>query len=189
MGTYGRNFEFRITPTEEQRHGRVLFAGATPVPIGVPLVVADNAVPDAAWTEALPATLATGAQPFDHGQCGIGVYEHIDINGYDPALYGFSDIDMIPVKRLVQLTAGPNTKVVFTNTTAHSFMGVRNYTGRIMVAGMGATPTVRVGDLLTPGAGNDTAGYWAVNATAANAWLRVTSVDAARQMVEAEFAL
>jgi hypothetical protein len=81
MGTYGRNFEFRITPTEEQRHGRVLFAGATPVPIGVPLVVADNAVPDAAWTEALPATLATGAQPFDHGQCGIGVYEHIDING------------------------------------------------------------------------------------------------------------
>jgi hypothetical protein len=54
---------------------------------------------------------------------------------------------------------------------------------------MGATPTVKVGDLLSPGTGTDVAGYWAVNATAANAWLRVTNVDAARQMVEAEFAL
>jgi hypothetical protein len=89
----------------------------------------------------------------------------------------------------VQLTAGPNTKVVFTNTAARTFMGVRNYKGRTMVAGMGATPTVKVGDLLSPGTGTDAAGYWAVNGTAANAWLVVTNVDTARQMVEAEFAV
>jgi len=187
MGSYGRNFEFRITPTEEQRHGRVLFNGNNPVPIGVPLVIAPGATPDPAWTDALPATLATGAQPFNHGLCGIGVYEHIDLNGYDTALYGYSDIDLIPVKRLVQLTCGPNTKVVFTNTTTHTFMGVRTYQGRMMVAGMGATPTVAVGDYLTPGTGTDAAGYWAETASAANAWLRVTNVDAARAMVEAEF--
>jgi hypothetical protein len=187
MGTYGRNFEFRITPTEEQRHGRVVFNGANPVPIGVPLVIAPGATPSVDFTDALPATLATGAQPFNHGLCGIGIYEHIDVHGYDPALYGYSDIDLIPTKRLVQLACGPNTKVVFTNTADHTFMGVRAYKGRIMVAGMGATPTVAVGDFLTPGTGNDTAGYWAEVGTAANAWLRVTNVDAQRQMVEAEF--
>jgi hypothetical protein len=189
MGTYGRNFEFRITPTEEQRHGRVYLDGSNAVPIGVPLVIAANATPSEMWTDALPATLATGAQPFKHGLCGIGVYEHIDFNGSDPMLTLYSDIDMIPVKRLVQLTAGPNTKVVFTNTTDRTFMGVRNYKGRMMVAGMGATPTVKVGDSLSPGTGTDAGGYWAVNGTAANAWLVVTNVDAARQMVEAEFAL
>jgi hypothetical protein len=189
MGTYGRNFEFRITPTEEERHGRVYFAGASPVPIGVPLVIAAQAVSSDMWTDALPATLATGAQPFNHGLCGIGVYEYIDYNGFDPELTTYSDRDIIPVQRLVQLTAGPNTKVVLTNTAARTFMGIRPYAARMMVAGMGATPTVKVGDLLSPGTGTDAAGYWAVNATAANAWLRVTYVDTARQSVEAEFAL
>jgi hypothetical protein len=110
MGTYGRNFEFRITPTEEQRHGRVIFNGATPVPIGAPLVIAAAAPNDQYWTDAVPATLATGAQPFNHGLCGIGVYEYIDYNGYDPALQLYSDMDTIPIKRLVQLTCiqGPH---------------------------------------------------------------------------------
>ncbi len=187
MGSYGRNFEFRITPTEEQRHGRVYLSGTNPVPIGVPLVVAANATPSDLWTDALPASLATGAQPFKHGLCGIGVYEHIDNNGFDTALTTYSDRDLIPAGRLVQLTAGPNTKVVFTNTAQRTFMGIRNYAARMMVAGMGATPTVKVGDLLSPGTGTDAAGYWAVNGTAGNAWLVVTNVDAARQMVEAEF--
>lgn len=186
MGTYGRNFEFRITPTEEQRHGRVIFAGASAVPIGVPLVVASGATPDPNYTNALPANLATGAQPFAHGLCGIGLYEHIDFNGHDPALTLYSDLDLIPVKRMVQLVSGPNTKVVFTNTADHLFMGTTQYKGRTMVAGMGATPTVAVGDYLTPGVGTDAGGYWA-EGTAANGWLRVTHVDAARQLVEAEF--
>lgn len=186
MGTYGRNFEFRITPTEEERHGRVYLGGATDVPIGVPLVIAANATPSDLWTDALPAALATGAQPFKRGLCGIGVYEHIDFNGADPSLTLYSDKDLIPAQRLVQLTAGPNTKVVFNNTADRTFMGVRNYKGRIMVAGMGATPTVKVGDLLSPGTGTDAAGYWAETASAANAWLVVTNVDASRQEVEAE---
>jgi hypothetical protein len=54
-----------------------------------------------------------------------------------------------------------------------------------MVAGLGATPTVAVGDYLTPGTGNGTAGYWAETATEANAWLIVTAVNASTGEVEA----
>lgn len=187
MGSYGRNFDFRITPTEEERHGRVYLNQGAAVPIGVPLVIAAGATPSDLWTDALPATLATGSQVFRRGLCGIGVYEHIDYNQLDPEYYTYSDRDTIPNGRLVQLTCGPNTKVVFRNTTATTFMGTRDYAGRIMIAGMGATPTLQVGDYLTPGTGNDVAGYWAETATPANGWLVVTNVDAARQEVEAEF--
>jgi hypothetical protein len=54
-----------------------------------------------------------------------------------------------------------------------------------MVAGLGATPTVAIGDYLTPGAGDDVSGYWAETATAANGWLVVTKVDADRGELEA----
>ena len=54
-----------------------------------------------------------------------------------------------------------------------------------MVAGLGATPTVVVGDYLRPGVGDDTSGYWTETATEADGWLVVTSVDATRQEVEA----
>ena len=51
--------------------------------------------------------------------------------------------------------------------------------------GAGATPNLNVGDYLTPGAGTDTDGYWAVTATAENAWMVVVGVDDARGEVEA----
>jgi hypothetical protein len=185
MGSYGRNFEMRITPTEQQRRGRVVLTGAS-APIGVPLKIADGATPSVDFTKALPATLATGSQAFKRGFCGIGIYEHLDFNQYDPEYTTYSDRDQMPVGKLVQLIIGPNVKVVFRNTADRKFLGTRDYKGRVMVAGMGATPTVAVGDYLTPGTGNDTAGYWAEVGTAANAWLVVTNVDAARQEVEAE---
>jgi hypothetical protein len=154
--------------------------------MGAPLVIANNATPSAEFTGALPATLATGAQAFKRGFTGIGIYEHIDYNQLDPAYYTYSDRDQMPQGKLVQLIIGPNVKVVFRNTADRTFMATRDYDGRIMVAGMGATPTVAVGDYLTPGTGNDSAGYWAETGSAANAWLVVTNVDAARQEVEAE---
>jgi hypothetical protein len=186
MGSYGRNFEFRITPTEQQRRGRIVLAGADPVVIGAPLVIAAGATPSTDFTKALPASLATTAQPFKRGFTGIGIYEHLDYNQFDPEWVMYSDRDTMPTGKLVQLIIGPNVKVVFRNTADRSFMGTRDYQGRVMVAGLGATPTVAVGDYLTPGTGNDTAGYWAETGSAANAWLVVTNVDAARQEVEAE---
>ena len=49
---------------------------------------------------------------------------------------------------------------------------------------LGATP-VEPGDMLTPGAGNDTDGYWKKTDTAGDAWLIVTKVDTNRGEIEA----
>lgn len=185
MGSYGRNIEFRVTPEEYMRRGRIILGQGSDVPIGVPLLV--GTTPDPLWTGALPATLATGAQAPSPGMSGLGIYEWVDFNGLDEQLFSSSDRDKIPNGKQFQLISGKGVKVVFKNTTAHSFMGTRNYAGRTMVAGMGATPTVLVGDYLTPGTGSDAAGYWARTATATQGWLRVTNVDATRQEVEAEF--
>ena len=55
------------------------------------------------------------------------------------------------------------------------------------MAGIGiATPTIAVGDFLTPGVGNDSAGYWAEVGAGATAWLVVTGIDNARAEVEAQ---
>lgn len=187
MGSYGRNFDFRIVPDEDDRKGRVYLASGTNVPIGAPLVIAAGATPSTSLTGALPATLATGAQAPKQGFSGIGIFEYIDFNQLDPNYYTYSDRDTLPVGRMVQLVSSPGVKVVFRNTVARTFLGTRDYAGRIMIAGLGATPTVAVGDLLTPGTGNDSAGYWAETNSAANAWLIVTNVDVARQEVEAQF--
>ena len=54
-----------------------------------------------------------------------------------------------------------------------------------MVQGLGATPTVTVGDFLNPGPGDDTDGYWVSTATAAGAWFVITAIDTVRVAVEA----
>lgn len=187
MASYGRNFHTRVSPYTQQRRGRYVMAQGADVPIGAPVIAANLAVPDHSLTDSLPAQLATGAQAPKRGFAGIGIYEHIQIIGHDPVLTTFGDIDTIPDTEMFQLICGPNVKVVFRNTAARVFRTTRNYTGRVMVAGMGATPTVAVGNYLTPGTGNDSAGYWATTGTASNAWLVVTNVDVARQEVEAEF--
>lgn len=184
MGTYGRNFDFRIVPLENDRKGRYGVGDRGGIVIGAP-ILAEGPPIDAA-TGALHVHLATGEQPWKSGFTGICVYEHIDLWGYDPALWGYSDLDIAPENKMCQLV-GTEAKVVFRNTTARTFAGTRDYAGRIMVAGMGATPTVAVGDYLTPGVGNDTDGYWAATQTPANGWLVVTNVDAGRQEVEAVF--
>ena len=187
MGSYGRNVEFRVTPLEMQRRGRIVLDEGSDVPIGAPFLIADGATPDVEFSDALPAGLATGAQPPRRGMTGIGIYEWIDFNQLDQNWVTYSDRDVIPNRKLFQLVSGPGVKVVFRNTDDRTFLGTRDYQGRIMVAGMGATPTVAVGDYLTPGTGDDASGYWAGTSTAANGWLRVTNVDALRQEVEAEF--
>lgn len=189
--SYGRNFGFRVPPRSGQRAGRYVFDGASAIPIGAPVVVADAATPDDGFTDALPYTLATGAQAPTPGQCGIAVYEHgpAAFAGVDPFLTTYSDIDTVPVGKLAQLVSGDTVKVWFRNTVDRTFLNTRDYEGRAMVdpAAVGATPTLKVGDYLTPGDGNDTGGYWDETGSATNAWLLVTLVDPDAGLIEARF--
>lgn len=192
MGAYGRNFEFRVTPRSGEREGRWVLTdtglSGNSVPIGAPVVAddAEGAVDD--FTGAYSCKLATGAQAPQPGQSGILVYEHAPaaFAGDDPFLTTYSDKDTAPVGKLVQVVHGTTVKVVLRNTEDRTFLNTRAYTGRKMVAGIGqATPTLIVGDFLTPGVGTDDDGYWAENGSAANAWLVITAVDNDRAEVEA----
>lgn len=189
MSNYGRNFEFRIPPVHGSRGGRFFLpADADPIVIGAPVVVIDGEDPSVAFSGALPVELATGAtdKPLP-GLGGIVLYEHAPAAyaGFDPALTTYSDIDLVPAGKQCQVIQGGEVKVVLRNTEDRVFLNSRNYTGRTMVAGLGATPTLAVGNMLTPGTGDDTSGYWAETANADEAWLIITNVDADRGEVEA----
>lgn len=191
MSNYGRNFEFRQSPTPQHRLGRYI-NGATQIPIGVPVKVPAGAVTDA--QKRLPLELATGAQAPVKGASGIVIHEWAFNwqRGIDPVMTSVSDMDYVPASTPAQLVFGDEVKVALKNTVDRTFPenavgGGRAYTGRIMVPGVTATtPAVAVGDLLTPGVGNDDDGYWAVTAVAANGWLRVTLVNGAAGIVEAQ---
>lgn len=187
MTNYGRNFEFRVAPKSGQRSGRFFLAGADDIPIGAP--VKYSSADGENELGLLAVTLATGAQATPNpGMGGIAVFEHAPaaFAGVDPFLTTYSDIDTVPVGKAVQVVSGVDVKVVLRNTAARDFLG-RAYTGRTMVAGFGATPTVAVGDYLSPGTGTDADGYWVETGSAANAWLVVTKVDHDRGEIEARF--
>jgi hypothetical protein len=195
MASYGRNFDFRVPPRSGERTGRNVLtdtglSGGTSVPIGAPVVYDSAEGVNDDFTAARSFKLATGAQAPAPGRCGILVYEHAPaaFAGDDPFLTTYSDKDTAPVGKLVQVVSGDTVKVMLKNTADRTFLNTRDYTGRKMVAGLGgATPTIAVGDYLTPGTGNDTAGYWAETGSATNAWLVVTAVDNDRAEVEAQF--
>lgn len=197
MGTYGRNFDFRTPPAAEDRKGRFVLSItdlsaaqlAAGVPLGAPVTLDTTVANSASLTNAAQIKLATGAQAPRKGASGILLYEHAPaaFAGDDPFLTTYSDKDTAPVGKLVQVISGAGVKVAFTNTEARDFLETRSYPGRIMVAGVSiATPSVVVGELLTPGTGNDTAGFWAETGSATNGWLVVTAVDTDRAEVEAQ---
>lgn len=185
--SYGRNFEFRVLPEPVNRKGRFYVPSTgSVIPIGAPVGMT-NATEDSRGLS--PVALVTGATAPLKGHHGIAVFEYAPaaFAGNDPFLTTYSDKDFVPLGAAVQVVSGPEIKVVFTNTSARTFLGSRSYPGRVMVAGIGiATPTVAVGDLLTPGTGSDAAGYWAETGSASNAWLRVTKIDNTRGEVEAQ---
>jgi hypothetical protein len=187
MSNYGKNFEFRIAPHGTQRYGRVIVPDSgTALPIGAPVAL-DGTV-DVDSRGFTTVALVTGATAPITGKHGLAIYEFKNSEafaGYDPSLTTYSDLNTIPLAAAIQLVSGPDVKVVFRNTSATVFLGQRSYPAFTMVAGLGATPTVAVGDYLTPGTGNSTSGFWAENATASNGWFVVTNVDVARQEVEA----
>lgn len=185
--SYTRNFEFRVAPKSGQRAGRYISpATGTAIVIGAPVKVNTAA---AANDLGLPTVaLATGTQVPVPGICGIAVYEYKGSEGWaghDPFLTTYSDLDTVPLNQALQVVSGDSVKVAFRNTTASTFLNTRTYAGRVMVAGLGSTSTVAVGDYLTPGLGDDVNGYWGETSVLANAWLVVTRVDLTRGEVEA----
>lgn len=186
MSSYGRNFDFRVPPVDGQRSSRYYLHGSTNIPIGAPVV--SNGVTNTKQQQGV--ILATGAtnKPLN-GKGGIILFEYgpSAFAGDDPDLVTYSDKGLVVAGSAVQLISGDDVKVVFRNTVDSTFLHTRDYDGRVMVAGLGATPTVAVGDMLTPGTGTDVAGYWAETSTASEAWLVVTGVDSARGEVEARF--
>lgn len=184
MSNYGRNFEFRIAPERGQRNGRYVNATGAEIPLGTPIGVT-GVVDDLERQEIEPVTGATAPERGTHG---IILVEHTGVTGVagrDPFLNGVSDADTALDGQQVMMVSGVTVKVVLRNTEDRTFLNTRSYTGRVMVAGLGATPTLGVGDYLTPGTGNDTDGYWAETASATDAWMVITNVDAARGEVEA----
>lgn len=184
MTTYGRNFEFRISPPPEQRLGRYI-NGDNPIPIGAPVAVAPGTEPDV--NGRLQFELATGATAPVTGLHGIAVYEHLVYDGFDPVSRSESDFGDVPANQPCQLVYGKVNKVVFRNTTEETltFLGNRNGTPRVMIAPADLTG-IAVGDGIRPGAGDDTAGYWEAAGAGEDAWFIVTQVDPDRGEVEAQ---
>lgn len=178
MSNYGRNFEFLQSPLPQHRLGRyVTKATGAQIPLGAPVRVPAGAVANAEGR--LPLELATGATEPEVGRHGILIHEYAfnAFRGFDPVQTVISDFDKAPLNAPSQLCYGDEVKVRLINTVDRNFQGQKAYAGRVMIPGLGATPTVAEGDYLTPGTGNDDDGYWAVTADKAEAWLYVTLVD------------
>lgn len=182
---YGRNFEFRVAPERGARPGRFVNDTGSAIPFGTPVAI-DHSTEDELGRKSISPV--TGATDFEHGVHGILIAELIPAEGYagvDPFLTTYSDIDSLADGQAGIVVSGDYVKVVLRNTEDRTFLNTRAYTGRMMVAGLGATPTVAAGDMLTPGTGDDDNGYWAETSTASEGWLLVTDVDTTRGEVEA----
>lgn len=185
MTTLGRNIDFRQGPLPQHRLGRFR-TGATAIAQGAPVTMVASSATDPADLR-LPVQIAAAAAAPIIGLSGIIVYEAPwdAFHGYDPQLTRPSDIDVVPALKPAQVVHGTEVRVKLQNTVSRTFEGMRTYPGRLMVAPAGLSGLI-VGDLLTPGVGSDSAGYWAETATLALAWLRITSVQATAGFVEAQ---
>lgn len=189
MSTYGRNFEFRVQPHQGQRQARFIVpAGGDDIPFGAPVAV--DAAEGLDVNGRLSVELVSGDVEPINGLHGIAIYEwtYDAFNGDDSSMTVYSDKDVAPAGRPCYLVSGDQVKIVLRNTEDRSFYGQRDYAGRVMVAGLGATPTVAVGDYLRPhDTPSDDNGYWQETSDKADAWLVVTAVDVSRSEVEARF--
>lgn len=187
MGSYGRGFEFLVVPQSENRKGRFVTPSTGTWVLGAPVQGSGDF--DTLDREEVEAA-AQGTGPIK-GRSGILVYEYGGGEtwaGDDPYLTLYSDKGEAPNSASVQVVSGPEIKVIFKNVSESTFLQTRTYPARKMVAGVGATPTVAVGNYLEPHSSpSDSNGYWVETADAADAWLVVTKVSATLDEVEAQF--
>jgi hypothetical protein len=188
MSTYGRNFDFRTPPDGAERGARfTLDPDGDDLVIGAPVMATGD---EDAFGRLIVAVVDGETAKPAPGYGGIMLFEHAPsaYAGFDPLLTLYSDLGTAKAGAAVQVINGNGLKVVFRNTADSTFLHTRSYTGTKMVDETlgGATPTVSIGDLLTPNASpSSTNGFWQVTATAANGWLKVVGVDSTRGEVEA----
>ena len=150
---------------------------------------ADAGTPDLLWigegivvNQAAPGFVArAGAGEVVSPGCGIAVFEHITnaglggYNGIDMQLTSPQDVPFssVPASRYVQSVHGIGVKVWHKNTATKVLYDGRSQTGRTPVAGLGATPTLIVGDYLTP----DGSGGWKEASGGDGKWLWVEHIN------------
>lgn len=187
MSTLGRFAEFQVSPQPEDRLGGFK-TGSVAIPQLAP-VRRPSATTTKDIIDGLVAVeLATAASTPKLGETGLCVWEQPYPNLLldQPGIKRASDYIDAPRRTAIQVVHGTYVEVVFRNLSSEDllFEGLGEYDGRNMVNPTDLA-TLELGDLLTPGVGNDTDGYWAVTSTASEAWLRVIDVDASVGMVAA----
>lgn len=180
---YSRNFGFRsfenIVRLGRQRTPKT----GSNIVLGAPVEV-DPDNPGFLKLAAAGAAVSPGA--------GVLVYEHITVagvggfNGIDLSLTSQSDppLNTAPLGQYAQIVHGIGTKIWLKNTADKPLYDGRTQVGFTVVAGLGATPTIAIGDFLTP-AGD---GTWKEASGGDGQWLYVEQVDTVAGRVECRFA-
>lgn len=172
MGVYGRNFWFLAPPRPDDRQGRYVLG--EDILIGTP-VVAGTDMDLNGQREITPADADQAPLKYKNG---ILVYENpfAVAPGFDPVTYGYGDFDTAPSGQPAQVVSGSYIRFRLKNTAEETIDGQRTYPARVMVAGLGATPTLDIDDFIGPATTpSDVNGYWQ-ECSEADAWAIVTQV-------------
>lgn len=170
--SYSRNFGFR-------GFENLVRDGRQRTPVGSAFKIGEPVILDSAAAGRMKAATAGVAAGQDGG---LVVFEHIQVKGVDPALYGDGDFDFVPANVYAQIVRGPGAKVWLKNTAQKTL-----YDGRVRAAAGLLASSVNVSQLaigaqLTP----DGSGKFKVaNGTTDGNWLTVTSANATTGVVEA----
>jgi hypothetical protein len=179
---YTRNFGFRdFTGIVREARNKVPASGLTG-PDASGFLIGTAVVEDSANPGQLVRPAGAAAP---NALSGIVLYEHIQYQGVDPFLATSYDapFQVAPLGRMAQMVHGPGVKVWFKNTVDTPLYDGRLQAGVTLVNGLGgATPSISVGDYLTPGSN----GRWA-EGNAGNGWLQVTLVNNTTGLCEARF--
>jgi hypothetical protein len=180
-----RNFHFRQPPRPQERLGNFKL-GATPLANGSPV----TAVAGTVGTDGrLVLSQAAAASAPVAGLTGVLNQElpWDGYSGYDTALTVAADLHLARALEQAQVCHGASTKVLVQNTEETVFEegmdGVGTTYDAINMFLPADIATLAVGDMVTPGAGNTTDGYWKKTADATKSWGNVVYVDAEYSVV------
>lgn len=178
-----RNFHFRQPPQPNERLGNFKL-GATALANGSPVTAVAGTL-DTVDGRLVLSQAAAASAPVA-GLTGVLNQElpWDAYSGFDTALTVAADFHLARAYEQAQVCHGKSTKVLVQNTEAQTFeeglypeASGTSYDAINMFLPSDIA-TLAVGDMVTPGAGNTTDGYWKKTATASLSWGNVVFVDA-----------